>query len=108
MIDSTVGEDGFEPSRAAEVRRDALRRAHIPGIIRVILSRGLFEELVVEGCSVGLVVVSGVVSLSDEDGVELEAGAEVGAGLADRFVAAVEQGGSFAVAVAEEPVVLGA
>lgn len=34
VIDSTGSEDGHEPSRAAEVRRDALQRAHIPGITR--------------------------------------------------------------------------
>ena len=40
------------------------------------------DEAVVEVGSVGLAVCSGVVALSDEDWLELDAGAEVAAGFA--------------------------
>jgi hypothetical protein len=63
----------------------------------------LVEEFVEEGCSVGLVVVSGVVALTDEDGDELGAGAKIGAGLAGTLHAAVEFDGPGAQAVAEYP-----
>jgi hypothetical protein len=68
------------------------------------LSRGLFEvaeEAVEEGGSVGLVVVSGVVALAAQGGLELDGGAEVAAGLAGAFHAAVELDGSGAQAIAE-------
>ena len=61
----------------------------------------MFDEGVEEVGSVGLVAVAGVVSLAEEDGDELGPGGEVGAGLADRFHAAVELGGAGAEAVAE-------
>jgi len=48
-------------------------------------------------------VVLGVVALAGEDGQELGAGAEVGAGLAGRFQAAVQLGGAGAQAVTEHP-----
>jgi len=51
----------------------------------------------------GWPVVAGVVALADQDGQELGAGAEVGAGLAGGLQAAVEFGGAGAQAVAEHP-----
>jgi hypothetical protein len=52
----------------------------------VIVSRGrvidLFDDLVEEVGSFGLSVLGGVVALAGEDGQELDAGAEVGAGFA--------------------------
>ena len=45
--------------------------------------------------------LTGVVSLTEEDGDELGAGSEVGAGLADRLHAAVEFSGAGAQPVAE-------
>ena len=62
----------------------------------------MVDELVEKGCPVGLVSVAGVVALAEEDGHEIGAGLEVGAGLADRFHAAVELRGAGAEAVAEE------
>jgi hypothetical protein len=38
---------------------------------------GVVEEPVEDGCSVGLVVVTGVVSLAEQDGDELGSGLEV-------------------------------
>ena len=58
-------------------------------------------RVVEEGGSVGLVVVVGVVALAEEDGHELGAGVEVGAGFAGGFHAAVELDGSGAQSVAE-------
>ena len=49
---------------------------------------GSFDDLVEEGCSFGLVVVAGVVSLAEQDGHELGSGGEVGACFACRFHAA--------------------
>ena len=48
-------------------------------------------------------MVLGVVALAGEDGQELGPGAEVGAGLAGRFQAAVQLGGAGAQAVTEHP-----
>ena len=70
-----------------------------PGLLR--LAAVLRDEAVEQGGSVGLAVVAGVVALADEDGQELGAGAEVGAGFAGGFHAAVEFGGAGAEAVAE-------
>ena len=58
--------------------------------------------------AVGLVVVGGVVALALQDGPELDAGLEEGAGFADGFEGAVEFGWAGAVAVAEEAVVFAA
>ena len=68
------------------------------------MSRGCFDaldDLVEEGCAVGLVVVAGVVSLSKEDGDEFGSGAEVGAGFAGGLHAAFELDWSCAEPVAE-------
>lgn len=65
---------------------------------------GSVEEEVEEGDAIGLAVVVGVVALAGEDWLELGAGLEVAAGLAGRFHAAVELGGSGAHAVAEHAV----
>lgn len=59
------------------------------------------DKPVEEGCSVGLSAVAGVVSLADEDGLELDAGSEVAAGLARGLHAAVELDGAGAEPVAE-------
>ena len=64
------------------------------GSVSSTLSVDAVEEGVEEGGSFGLVVVSGVVALAEEDGHELGAGFEVGAGLADGFHAAVEFDGA--------------
>jgi hypothetical protein len=61
----------------------------------------LVEESVEEGGAVGLVVLAGVVALAEQDGSELDAGVEVGAGLAGRFHPALEFDGASAQAVAE-------
>ena len=63
------------------------------------------EELVVDLDASGLAFGGGVVALGHEGGSEFESGGEVGAGLADAFVGAVEVGGADAAAVTEEPVV---
>jgi len=52
----------------------------------------VLDEPVEQRGPVGLAVVAGVVTLPREDGQELGAGAEVGAGLAGRLQAAVELG----------------
>src|SRR5205807_6088537 len=62
---------------------------------------GALDEPVEQGGPVGLSVVAGVVALADQDGQELGAGAEVGAGLAGGFHPAVQLGGAGAQAVAE-------
>jgi hypothetical protein len=54
---------------------------------------GPLDESVEQGGPGGLAVVAGVVALPGEDGQELGASAEVGAGLAGRFQAAVQFGG---------------
>jgi hypothetical protein len=59
------------------------------------------DEGVEEVDTFGLVALAGVVALAEEDGDELGAGCEVGAGLADGLHAAVELGGSGAQAVGE-------
>ena len=66
-----------------------------PGLLEAV------EELVEEGCSVGLALFAGVVSLAGEGGFELDAGLEVAAGFAGGFHAAIEFDGSGAQAVAE-------
>jgi hypothetical protein len=62
---------------------------------------GFGDEVVEEGLAFGLVVVSGVVALAEEDGDVLGAGLEVGAGFAGCFHAAFEFDWSGAEAVAE-------
>jgi hypothetical protein len=56
------------------------------GVIRVIVSRGRVieasDDLVEQVGSFGLSVLGRVLSLPGEDGEELDAGAEVGAGFA--------------------------
>ena len=52
-----------------------------------------------------LIVGGGAVALADEHGLKACIGREVGAGLADRFEAAVKLCGSLAPAVAQKPVV---
>jgi len=64
---------------------------------------GVLDEPVEQGGPVGLPVVAGVVALADQDGQELGAGAEVGAGLAGRFRAAAGFGGAGAQPVAGHP-----
>lgn len=79
------------------------------GDIWVIVSSGCFidlgEEVVEELGSSGLAVFGGMVSLSEEDGLEGFVGGEVGAFFADGFEAAVELDGSGAESVAEEAMV---
>ncbi len=63
------------------------------------------EEHLEQVDAVVLVLFGGVIALGGEHVVEAGVGGEVGAGLADRFELAVELGGSFAVAVAEHPLI---
>ncbi len=63
------------------------------------------EKLIEEGDAGVLVVLGGVVSLAEEDGLEGGVGGEVGAGLADRLEVAVEHRRPLAPAVAEQAVV---
>ena len=72
--------------------------------MRVIAVKSTFrssDEGVEECGAVGLVAVTGVVALAKQDGDELGAGGEVGAGFADRLHAAVELGRAGAHSVAE-------
>src|SRR6185437_14362214 len=64
---------------------------------------GVLDEPVEQGGLVGLAVVAGVVALADQDGQELGAGAEVGAGLAGGLQTAVQLRWSCAQPVAEHP-----
>src|SRR5215467_10357153 len=64
------------------------------GMVSAPFSCGALDESVEQGGPVGLAVVAGVVALADQDGQELGAGAEVGAGLAGGLHAAVEFGGA--------------
>jgi len=61
----------------------------------------VLDEPVEQGGPVGLAVVACVVALADQDGQELGAGAEVGAGLAGGLQAAVQLGRPGAQPVAE-------
>ena len=67
---------------------------------------GVVEELLVEPDSTGLSVVLGVVSLPGQHLDVALVGAEIGAGLADRFVVAVHGGWSLTPSVAEHPLML--
>jgi hypothetical protein len=62
--------------------------------VAALRSSDAVDELVEEGGPVVLAVVAGVVALTGQDGQELGAGAEVGAGLAGRFQPAVQLGGA--------------
>ncbi len=79
-------------------QRKAVQTRTSSGDIWVIVSSGCFidlgEEVVEEFGSSGLAVFGGVVSLSEEDGLEGFVGGEVGAFLADGLEAAVELDGS--------------
>jgi len=60
------------------------------------------DELEVDLLAVGFAPIGGVVELVAEGSAVIFAGGEVGAGFADRFVSAVQDGGSRAVPVAEQ------
>jgi hypothetical protein len=67
---------------------------------------GVVEELLIEPDPIWLIVLLGVVALAGQHRNIVEIGAEVGAGLTDRFVVAVHVGWSLAPAVSEHALVL--
>lgn len=80
------------------------RRLH-PLILTAVGSPDVGADPAICRGPAGLVVFGGVIALAKEHGLEGLVCGEVGAGLANRFVAAVDLGRSLAPAVAEKTVV---